>query len=170
MQNQVQVSVLVFLQPSPFKNPPKKREGKDGVADTEVNDSTCGIKGPFKDKQSVKDAAYEYFENVQSFEQKLVLCIAKPFWLSFFETRDSIAKKLSIVYKMDLQHYKMLQKAIGINADSFLAAANPTHDKDGKRRFLVIERFFPNGERGTYIAALGGHSLPVISPPDHYQF
>ena len=64
----------------------------------------------------------------------------------------------------------MLQKAIGINADSFLAAANPTHDKDGKRRFLVIERFFPNGERGTFIAALGGHSLPVISPPDHYQF
>ena len=63
----------------------------------------------------------------------------------------------------------MLQKAIGINADSFLAAANPTHDKDGKRRFLVIERFFPKGERGAYIAALGGHSLSVISPLGHYQ-
>ena len=62
-----------------------------------------------------------------------------------------------------------VEKAIGINADSFLVAVNPAHDKDGKRRFLVIERFFPNGERGTYIAALGGHSLPVISPPGHYQ-
>ena len=46
-------------------------EGKDEDADTEVNDSTCGIKGPFKDKRSVKDVANEHFENVQSLEEKL---------------------------------------------------------------------------------------------------
>ena len=63
-----------------------------------------------------------------------------------------------------------VEKAIGINADSILVAVNPAHDKDWKRGFLVIERFFPNGERGTYIAVFGGHSLPVISPPGHYQF
>ena len=62
-----------------------------------------------------------------------------------------------------------VEKAIGINADSILVAVNPAYDQDGKRKFLVIERFFPNGERGTYIAALAGHSLPVISPPGHYQ-
>ena len=62
-----------------------------------------------------------------------------------------------------------VEKAIGINADSILVAVNPAYDKDEKRKFLVIERFFPNRERGTYIAALAGHSLPVISPPGHYQ-
>ena len=62
-----------------------------------------------------------------------------------------------------------VEKAIGINADSILVAANPAYDKDRKQRFLVIERFFPNGQRGTYIAALAGHSLPVIPPPGHYQ-
>ena len=62
-----------------------------------------------------------------------------------------------------------VEKAIGLNVNSFLVAVNLTHDKDGKKRFLVIERFFPNGERGTYIAALGTHSLPVISTPGHYQ-
>ena len=60
-------------------------------------------------------------------------------------------------------------QAIGINADSILVAVNPAYDKDEKRKFLVIERFFPNRERGTYIAALAAHSLPVISPPGHYQ-
>ena len=62
-----------------------------------------------------------------------------------------------------------VEKAIGITADSFLVAVNSAHDKDGKRRLLIIERTFPNGERGTYIAALGVHSLPVISPPGRYQ-
>ena len=40
------------------------KEGKDEDANTEVNDSTCGIKGPFKDKRSVKDATNEHFKNV----------------------------------------------------------------------------------------------------------
>ena len=40
------------------------KEGKDKDANTEVNDSTCGIKGPFKDKRSVKDATNEHFKNV----------------------------------------------------------------------------------------------------------
>ena len=54
------------------------KKGKDEDADTEVNDSTCGIKGPFKDTQFVKDVAFEYFENVKTFEQKLVVCNARP--------------------------------------------------------------------------------------------
>ena len=59
-------------------------------------------------------------------------------------------------------------QAIGINADSILKWS-PAYDKHEKRKFKVIERFFPNGKRGTYIAAPAGHSLPVISPPGHYQ-
>ena len=159
--------------------------GKDEDANTEVNNSTCGIKGPFKDKRSVKDASNEYFKNVQSLEQKLVFCIARPdmadpFGSLSWKQGTHIAKKLSgfLRHTMTPKQYCKLdgsmalpdvEKAIGINADSILVAANPAYDKDRKQRFLVIERFFPNGQRGTYVAALGGHSLPVISSPGHYQ-
>ena len=47
-----------------------------------------------------------------------------------------------------------VEKAIGINADSILVAVNPAYDKDGRRKFLVIERFFPNKERGALILLL----------------
>ena len=160
-------------------------EGKDEDADTEVNDSTCGIKGPFKDRRSVKDVANEHFKNVQSLEEKLVFCTARPdledpFGHLSLKQGTRIAKKLRGFLqhiRPSKQYYKWdgsmalqdVEKATGINADSILVAVNPIYDRDGKRRFLVMEKFFPNGERGTYIAALGGHSLPVISPPGHYQ-
>ena len=57
-----------------------------------------------------------------------------------------------------------VEKATGIDADSILVAVNPIYDRDGKRRFLVMEKFFPNGERGTYIAALGGHVFSALQP------
>ena len=62
-----------------------------------------------------------------------------------------------------------LARSICIRKDWVLLATNPCFDKDNKRRFLVIEKLFPNGQKPIRVAALGGHSHFIPNPPGHFQ-
>ena len=46
---------------------------------------------------------------------------------------------------------------------------SPAFDRNHKRKFLVTEKLYPGGQTLVLVAALGGHSLEVQSPPGHYQ-
>ena len=61
-----------------------------------------------------------------------------------------------------------LERSTGITAESILIAVNPAFDMNHKRRFLVIEKIYPGGQTIVLLAALGGHSCEVQSPPGHY--
>ena len=62
-----------------------------------------------------------------------------------------------------------LARSIRIRKDWVLLATNPCFDKDNKRRFLVIEKLFPNGQKPIRVAALGGHSHFIPNSPSHFQ-
>ena len=59
-----------------------------------------------------------------------------------------------------------LERCTGITtAELILIAVSQAFDRNHKRRFLVTEKLYPL----VLVAALGGHSLEVQSPPGHYQ-
>lgn len=62
-----------------------------------------------------------------------------------------------------------LERSTGITAELILIAVSPAFDMNHKRRFLVIEKIYPGGQTIVLLAALGGHSCEVQSPPGHYQ-
>ena len=62
-----------------------------------------------------------------------------------------------------------VERSTKIKAEMIQIAVNPAFDKDHKRRFMVIEKIFPDGQKIERVAALGGHSKKVLNPLGHYQ-
>ena len=62
-----------------------------------------------------------------------------------------------------------LEISIGIKAELILIAVNPAFDQNKKRIFLVTEKIFPGGQTRISVAARGGHTFKVPTPPGHYQ-
>ena len=52
--------------------------------------------------------------------------------------------------------------------EKILDSVSPEYDQDKKRQFAVISLSYPDGSKTLTVAALGGHSVAVCSPPGHY--
>ena len=61
-----------------------------------------------------------------------------------------------------------VERSTKIKAEMIQIAVNPAFDKDHKRRFMAIEKIFPDGQKIERVAALSGHSKKVLNPPGHY--
>ena len=137
-----------------------------------------------------KRKAYEKAETKQSLESSLIFkracsedsCLEDSRAKDFFpkDKGISIARKLSSFLRHGMKEGQFckidgsveigeLARSIHIKKDWVLLATNPCFDKDKERRFLVIEKLFPNGEKQIRVAALGGHSQFIPNPPGHYQ-
>ena len=62
-----------------------------------------------------------------------------------------------------------VERSIKIKAEMIQIAVNPAFYQDHKRRFIVIEKIFPDGQKIERVAALGGHSKKFLNPPGHDQ-
>ena len=61
-----------------------------------------------------------------------------------------------------------VERSLGMDREKILVAVSPEYDEEKKRRFVVIKLVHPDGSISLRIAALGGHSVAVSSPPGHY--
>ena len=61
-----------------------------------------------------------------------------------------------------------VEKSLKISQDKILVSVSPEYDQDKKRRFAVLRLSHPDGSQTLTVAALGGHSVAVCSPPGHY--
>ena len=137
-----------------------------------------------------KRNAYEKEEAKQSLESSLIFkracledsCLEDSRAMDFFpkDKGITIARKLSAFLRHGMNEGQFckvdgsveieeLARSICIRKDWVLLATNPCFDKDNKRRFLGIEKLFPNGQKQIRVAALGGHSHFIPNPPGHYQ-
>ena len=137
-----------------------------------------------------KRNAYEKEEAKQSLESSLIFkracsedsCLEDSKAKDYFpyDKGITIARKLSAFLRHGMSEGQFckvdgsveigeLARSIRFRRDWVLLATNPRFDKDGKRRFLVIEKMFPNGDKQIRVAALGGHSHYIPNPPGHYQ-
>ena len=60
------------------------------------------------------------------------------------------------------------EKSLGMSREKILVAVHPEYDEEKKRRFVVLELVHPDASKSMRIAALGGHSVAVSSPPGHF--
>ena len=74
-------------------------------------------------------------------------------------------------------HFKNVSGAINgfriafnpkMGQEKILVSVSPEYDQNKKRRFAVMSLSYPDGSKTLTVAALGGHSVAVCSPPGHY--
>lgn len=147
-------------------------------------------RGPFKDERCINDPKNKHFEAKFFLESSLIFkracsedsCLEDSKAKDFFpyDKGVTIARKLSAFLRHGMSEGQFctvdgsveigeLARSIRFRRDWVLLATNPRFDKDEKRRFLVIEKMFPNGDKQIRVAALGGHSHYIPNPPGHYQ-
>jgi hypothetical protein len=61
-----------------------------------------------------------------------------------------------------------VERSLGVDREKLLVAINPEYDEGKKRRFVVMKLVHPSQSVDLRIAALGGHSVAVSSPPGHF--
>lgn len=60
------------------------------------------------------------------------------------------------------------EKSLRISREKILIAVHPEYDEEKKRCFVVLEHIYPDASKSMRVAALGGHSVAITSPPGHY--
>lgn len=61
-----------------------------------------------------------------------------------------------------------VERSLEMGQEKILLSVSPDYDQDKKRRFAVMSLSYPDGSKTLTVAALGGHSVAVCSPPGHY--
>ena len=139
-----------------------------------------------KDRVEKREKRAQVMETKKAFlTENLVFKRAKedvkdPLSKLSFAHGSHIAKRLSSFLRHGMkegQYCKLdgsielseVERSTGITAELILIAVNPAFDVNHKRRFLAMEKIYPSGLKVVVLAALGGHSCDVQSPPGHYQ-